>query len=200
MPTNIINLTNFITNTITNIVLETNIITNTNFITETNSITSWSDPTLWFTGVGAGLTVLSAFLMWCSVQEMKKQNKESNYNSKLAILYALDQEFTPIWKHYNKDWMICDYHPNIEYEKFSNSIEVETDDSVLTNILLKLAFFYEITVKSDTRLQDIFLHTFGYKFNTLIFYDKYYKPSHELIQKMINENHTYKKNTNINKK
>ena len=128
-----------------------------------------------------------------------KRLLDSNHKKVTDILYALDQEFTPIWKHYNKDWMICDYHPNIEYEKFSNSIEVETDDSVLTNILLELAFFYEIIVKSDTRLQDIFLHTFGYKFNTLIFYDKYYKPSHELIQKMINENHTYKKNTNINK-
>ena len=69
MPTNIINLTNFITNTI----LETNIITNTNFITETNSTTSWSDPILLVTMIGSVFTALSAFLMYRSVQEMKRQ-------------------------------------------------------------------------------------------------------------------------------
>lgn len=101
-------MTNFI-NTITNgtnfyhnYEVITNI-TNTNFITETNSITSWSDPALWFTGVGAGLTVLSAFLMWCSVQEMKKQ-RELEYKKleMLDLKSFINENILPYMKEYKQ--------------------------------------------------------------------------------------------------
>ena len=84
------NYTNFVT--ITNFVTQTNFITETNFITQTNTVTSLSDPALWVTIVASTLTAISAFLMWKSVLEMKKQNKQSHNNSVIMALIQYDQQ------------------------------------------------------------------------------------------------------------
>ena len=73
MPTNIINLTNFITNTITNIILETNKITNTNFITETNSIINIPTSNWDKASVVATIIIPIILTIWAFYSEKRKK-------------------------------------------------------------------------------------------------------------------------------
>ena len=79
MPTNIINLTNFITNTITNIILETNKITNTNFITETNSIINIPTSNWDKASVIATIIIPIILTIWGIVSEKRKDKRQQQH-------------------------------------------------------------------------------------------------------------------------